>query len=230
MYVEFLGLPGSGKSTLLSSLLKRSAQTDLRCRSLNEAAEDHHAQLLKSPGYVSRKPGRGWQYATFTFANTYPEVFRILFENTIANGWENQIVMDFLGQFQLAKKSRTSSDVVLCDEGFLHRGAVACSRPNLYSDIDTYLDLIPRCDAVIFIELDVAKSLERCLSRPKGLPNIYKVLSKEVIVERMNELREMHQICAAHQERAGAHVIRIDGTKPASELAETLFDKLASND
>ena len=228
MYVEFLGLPGSGKSTLLASLVKRSAQSDFRFRPLNEAAEEQHAKLLNSPGYVSRKPGRGWLYATLTFAQTYPEVFRTLFENTIESAWENQIAIDFLGQFQLAKKSRTGSDIVLCDEGFLHRGAVACSKPNLYSDIDTYLQHIPRCGAVIFVELDVATSLERCKARPKGLPNVYKPLTEEQIIEKMTALKDMHEICAAQQEQVGAQVLRIDGNRPVSELCEDLFATLTS--
>ena len=226
MYVEFVGLPGSGKSSVLSALIKKSAKSTVPCRSLKEVANKTYAELSQLPGYLKRKPGHGWFFGMLTFAHQYPEAFRTLFENSISDSWVNLNVMELLGQYYFAQSADLGHQPILCDEGFLHRGAVSFLQPNCYSDLDTYLKHIPRCDVVIHIDLDVETSLARCKSRPKGLPRTYRPLSEAEVIEQMDQLQKLHQLCLHQQEEAGVRVIRVDGQRPLEELRVELYEAL----
>lgn len=228
MYVEFIGLPGSGKSSLLSALTKKSAKSAVPCHSLKTVADKTHAKLIQMPGYLKRKPGRGWFLGMLTFAHQHPDVFRILFENSISDSWINLNVMELLGQYYFAQRAELGRQPILCDEGFLHRGATAFSEPDRYSDMETYLSHIPLCDAVIHIDLDIEQALARCKQRRKGLPKAYQALPEGEVIEIMTAVQEMHQLCIRHQEDAGVRVIKVDGLRPLEELRSEVYEVLVS--
>ena len=83
MLVELLGLPGSGKSTLVKTLLQTSSDHSTGIETLNQRAEHVLKHHKTKRGYLRRKQGRGWFFATFEFAHYYPEIFRIVFENAV---------------------------------------------------------------------------------------------------------------------------------------------------
>ena len=93
MLVELLGLPGSGKSTLVKTLLQTSSDHSTGIETLNQRVEHVLKHHKTKRGYLRRKQGRGWFFATFEFAHYYPEIFRIVFENAVLHQDRN---LDFL--------------------------------------------------------------------------------------------------------------------------------------
>ena len=104
----------------------------------------------------------------------------------------------------------------------------ACAKPNAVTSMKEYLTHVPHCDAVIYIELDIETSVQRCKQRPKGLPKLYQALPEAEIIEVLTATREAHRICAAHQEAAGIPVIRLDATRPPDQLCHELHETLVN--
>ena len=137
MLVELLGLPGSGKSTLVKTLLEKSSDHPINIETLNQRAERVLQHHKCKRGYIRRKRGRGWFFATFEFAHCYPEIFRIVFENAILQQDRNLDFFDLLAQYHFSKQATDAVGPALSDEGFLHRGSAIFLYPNTYSNIDS---------------------------------------------------------------------------------------------
>jgi len=145
MLVELLGLPGSGKSTLVKTLLQTSSDHSTGIETLNQRAERVLKHHKTKRGYLRRKQGRGWFFATFEFAHYYPEIFRIVFENAVLHQDRNLDFFDLSAQYHFSKQATDAVGPAITDEGFLHRGSAIFLYPNAYSNIDTYLKHVPCC-------------------------------------------------------------------------------------
>lgn len=210
MFVEFIGLPGSGKSTIIKHLRRLSGGTDLPFETLSQIADQVHRIKLEQPGYLKRKPGRGWFQALLGFAHRHPDAFRVLFENTLANSWENTIVMDVLGQYDLARQAKEPVGPILVDEGLLHRGAAAFLKEDAYSTLDAYLKDIPVAGVVVWLDIDVGTAIDRCKQRKKGLPRLYQHFSDAELLQHYEKLKALHRVCIDQQDQAGATIVKVD--------------------
>lgn len=226
MIVEFIGLPGSGKSTLINSLCKYSSGNNIRAVTISQQAQQVLSEKKSVKGYLRRKSDRGWFFATYTFAREYPEVFRIVFENTIRNTPDSLDFLDLLGQYYFSQLKQDDKRLVLADEGLLHRGSSIFLYPNAYSDLDHYLNQIPPSQAVVWIDLDIDEAIERSLHRPKGLPQLYRKFTLEELSSNYKVLQDLHQRCLTHQRNAGASIIHVDSRKSIGENTSYLYDSL----
>ena len=229
MLVELLGLPGSGKSTLVKTLLESSSDLPFHVETLNQRAErvlQHHATKR---GYIRRKMGRGWFFATFEFAHSYPEIFRIVFENAILHQDRNLDFFDLMAQYHFSKQATDTVGPAITDEGFLHRGSAIFLYPNAYSSIDCYLQQVPCFDTVIHVECPIDLAIERCKSRPKGVPKRYRNFSDQELSQSYQKLMQLHQICLDHHKNRGGNIIRVDGQRPWAQKAQIILDILTEN-
>lgn len=229
MLVELLGLPGSGKSTLVKKLLEKSFDHPIQIETLNQRAERVLQHHKTKRGYIRRKKGRGWFFATFEFAHCYPEMFRIVFENAILHQDRNLDFFDLLVQYHFSKQATDAVGSAITDEGFLHRGAAIFLYPNTYSTIDHYLEHVPHFDTVIHTQCSVDLALERCKSRPKGLPKRYRSFSEQELSQSYQKLMQLHQTCLDHHKNRGGNIIRVDGQKPWALTIQTVLDILSDD-
>ena len=229
MLVELLGLPGSGKSTLVKTLLEKSSDHAINIETLNQRAERVLQHHKRKRGYIRRKRGRGWFFATFEFAHCYPEIFRIVFENAILQQDRNLDFFDLLAQYHFSKQATDAVGPALSDEGFLHRGSAIFLYPNTYSNIDTYLKHVPCFDTVIHIGCSIDLAIERCKSRPKGLPKRYRSFSEQELSQCYQKLERLHQTCLGHHKDRGGNIIRVDGQKPWAQTTQTILGILSDD-
>ena len=136
--------------------------------------------------------------------------------------------LDLLGQYYFAKGAKTAEDTILVDEGLLHRGAAAFLYDNAYSDIETYLSLVPRPDVVVLLEIDTATAIDRCKQRPKGMPKLYRDVPESDLADFYEKISDLQNHCIAHQSGAGAKIIHLDATDSPAENVHRLLSELAN--
>lgn len=227
MIVEFLGLPGSGKSTLVSTLRKQSARSDMPLMTLNQAALAGLAVQKEAVSYLRRKPERGWLFATMQFAKQHPELYRIVFENTLLNAGKSLDFLDVLGKYYFAGHAPEPRGPVLCDEGLLHRGAAQFVYANAHATLDHYLDHMSVSEIVVHLMLPPQEAIARCKARKKGLPALYRALSDAELFARYRLLDDLHGQCLTHQAHAGAQIVALDARAPVADLVTQLQEAIA---
>lgn len=229
MFVEFIGLPGSGKSSIINAIVKQSAGSDSQFTTLKRLAEKVLAKKKSQRGYLRRKQDRGWFYGTFSLAHQYPELFRIAFENTLRNTPGQLDFLDLLAQYFFARQEQNLNQTVLVDEGLLHRGAATFLYPDAFSTFDHYLEQIPPCDVIVWMDIDIETAIERSKQRKKGLPRLYRRFSHSELVAAYRRLQDLHQNCLAHQRSTGVKIICLDSKKTLNENATCLCEALSTH-
>lgn len=187
MIVEFIGTPGSGKTTLLPVVSSYLNERGYKANSVLEAARPFAQRTF--PGKVAQTilPGQLrrsvlWQifyYASYfrrqKFQHNHPMLLRTVRNHQAGRPitqYDYDHVMKWFvhltGYYQFFIDLMQAEDVVIYDEGFVHRVVQLFASENEKPDfslIAIYLDLIPKPDLVVFTNTPVEICEERVFKR-----------------------------------------------------------------
>lgn len=172
MIVEFIGTPGAGKTTFMPVVSEHFKNQHFQPYSVLEAARPFAARTL--PGKMVGMLSSGklqrfllWQvfYAfSYTYRPKFAEqnqnlmktVLDYQYKRPIAKSDRSHVLRWFLhlsGSYEFLKAYARPGDMLLLDEGFVHRVVQLFASENETPDLDrvaNYLDLIPRPDLIIY--------------------------------------------------------------------------------
>lgn len=187
MIVEMLGAPGAGKTSLLPAAREYFNRRGMRAYSVVEAARPAAARTGAGRLAARLLPTRLRSFVLWQVYYAYSRRFRRLFRRQcpglveevlsyqrsrpISSYDRRHVLRWFLhltGAYAFLKNSLKSDEVLIIDEGFVHRvvqlfaSEVEELQPHR---IYTYLDAIPRPDLLIYVTASAGASRQRVFER-----------------------------------------------------------------
>ncbi len=175
MIIEFIGPPGAGKTTFLSTVIDYFHERDLQAYTVVDAARPFAGRTVGGKLIRHLAPAE-WQrpllwrqfylqswFYRFKFMAHHPRLVREVFASqkqrpAEAGVRERKVLPWFfhlLGSYEFLKAQARRDEVLLFDEGFVHRVvqhfASAVETPQK-APVLAYLDLLPQPDLVIFVQ------------------------------------------------------------------------------
>lgn len=223
MIIEFIGTPGAGKTTLLPVVSRYLKEKGLQASSVLDAARPFAQRTF--PGKLARKilPGRLlnpvlWQifyvssyFRRRKFFRENPTLMKTVqqhqAERPLTHDDHDHVMRWFLhltGYYQFFMEFMQSDDVVVYDEGFVHRVVQLFASENEAPDFPSvakYLDLVPKPDLVVFANTPVEICEDRVLSRgvwerfqkkPPEATSIFISHASEVVNFSVSYLRDLN--------------------------------------
>lgn len=247
--VEFISTPGAGKTTLLPTVKNFFAARGMRAWPLLEAARPfaRRTPLGRLVGTYAPSSLRGpllWQVfhyssrlrqAAFHRENRelMDSLLRFQHERPISRADRGHVLRWFLnltGQYQFFKEYAQPNDVLILDEGFVHRVVqlfASESENPLEIRIRSYLNLIPLPSLVIHPQA----SLETCLQRVhrRGLWERFQGRGDEAVAQFMGHAHTIVNLAVGHAIAKGWPVIQVDNEDGSpQDAARRLEQDLAS--
>lgn len=247
MIVEFISTPGAGKTTFLPVVKDFFASRGLQARSVLEASRPF-ARRTKIGRWVNRQAPPSlknpllWQVFyqasrihRSKFRNENRELFDSVlhFQRTrpISQADRHHVLHWFInlsGQYQFLKEHSEADDVLIFDEGFVHRVVQLFASEVETPDearIQSYLSLIPEPDLI----LTPRASLETCIERVyrRGIWKRFKGRDEKVVSRFMSNAQTVVNLATDYVYTKGHPVIQIvnENQSPA-ETAYQLQQKL----
>lgn len=187
MIVEMIGTPGAGKTTLLPVISDFIMQREFQAYTVIEAARPYakKTNLGKLIVKVLPKNLHGpmlWQiFYLYSFLNRrkFSRNNQKLIETVLAHQNKRPITdkdlkhvlrwfIHLTGYYEFYRKRLVPKDVLILDEGFVHRVVQLFASENEEPDfhiVAEYLDLIPKPDLVVFTNAPEEVCIERVFSR-----------------------------------------------------------------
>jgi thymidylate kinase len=239
MMIEFLGNSGAGKSTLIPILKQLLRDDGLAAMSALEAI--HHYMRKTYAGrlicLLAPRALQGpilWRFFSYFTSNLSAAVFALenprLISYVVRSQLSRQIpwrhrrlilrlFFQMTGWYRFLKSRSKPGEVLLFDEGFVHRAThifvseSECLDPD---HIAAYLSLLPRSDLVVRIQAP----LDTCLARvyARGLQIRLRNLEAPEIEQFMANAERVVDITAQYLENSGWETIKVknDGDLEAS--------------
>lgn len=232
MFVELLGLPASGKSTLFKAC--RANLQALGCK-VGSAAELDSLDT-QMPGYFRRNPVTRALYRNEQMRAEFPACIQLIEQIASENINARALLYSSLVRQLIYRENPEVLDVAVIDEGGLHRTIhlLVNNAPEPDELLDTYCDVAPHPDVVIYLKLDPSISHDRAFARLAQRNS-----GKRPITHLKRRLNSAHggietlQKRAALMERAvervstnGCHVIRVDATDDPEKIGTSVADAL----
>lgn len=240
MIVEFIGVPGAGKTTLMPIVSAYFKEQRYQAYSVLEAARPFAARTL--PGRIIRRSVRGklerlllWQlfYAlSYTHRLSFYRQHQDLMKSVLAYQKERPLsktdrahvqhwFLHQTGSYQFLKTYGQAGDVLIFDEGFIHRVvqlfASESERPNLVR-VAEYLDKTPKPDLVIYPNVPCEVCEKRVYER--GIWDRFMAKTQEEINRYFNNAHTIVTFAVEQIKAKGWNVIEINnnmGNLPTSE-------------
>jgi thymidylate kinase len=249
MTVEFISTPGAGKTTLLPVVNEFFASRGLHARSVLEASRPFTqrtkiGKLVNSWAPASLKGPLLWQVFYHSsrmrravFRNENQElldsVLRFQRTRPISRSDRQHVLRWFInltGQYHFLKEHARANDVLIFDEGFIHRVVqlfASEAEPPDGIRIRSYLSLIPVPDLIITPQVSLKTCIERVYRR--GIWERFKDRDKEVVSRFMTNAHTIVNLAIDYIHTRGWPVIQIinENQHPA-DSARQLRQKLAS--
>ena len=248
MTVEFISTPGAGKTTLLPVVKEFFASRGLHARSVLEASRPFAqrtkiGKLVNSWAPASVKNPLLWQVfyqasrmRRAAFRNENQElldsVLRFQRTRPISRSDRQHVLHWFInltGQYHFLKERARAHDVLIFDEGFIHRVVQLFASETETPDdvrIQSYLSLLPVPDLIIAPQA----SLEICVERVyrRGIWKRFKDRDMEVVFRFMVNAHAVVNIAMDYICTRGWPVIQITNEhQPPADSARQLQQKLA---
>ena len=249
MIVEFISTPGAGKTTFLPVVKEFYASRGLHAWSVLEASRPFvqrmkTGRLVNSWVPASLKGPLLWQVfyqasrmhrAAFRNENQelLDSVLRFQRTRPISQADRQHILHWFInltGQYHFLKEHARADDVLIFDEGFIHRVVQLFASENETLDearIQSYLSLLPVPDLIIAPQA----SLETCIERVyrRGIWKRFKNRNTENVFRFIANAHYAVNFALDYIHTRGWPVIRIvNEYQPAAETARQLQQKLAA--
>jgi hypothetical protein len=251
--IEMLGAPGAGKTTLLPSIEASCRAADLTPFTIETAARPFAARtglgrLVQRVSPARYEPQALWGvfrvvsgWHTVRMAIRRPGLMR----HVLSSQWRRPSAADargrrvaywylrLMGSYGLLRAERRSGEVVVIDEGFVHRAvqlhssSVEAPTP---AQVAAYLARVPRPDLVVHVDSSVAVCRGRVQER-----GVWSRLSHRSAREVESFIDNAHQtvtLVRAELGRRGWPVVDVDNDQPdpdaaASALRHELAARLA---
>ena len=250
MIVEFISTPGAGKTTLLPAVKEFFESRGLHAWSVLEAARPFArrtkiGKLINAWAPASLRNPLLWQVfyqssrlhqATFRGENEalLDSVLRFQRTRPISQADRQHVLHWFInlsGQYHFLKEQSQADDVLIFDEGFVHRVVQLFASEVETVDkarIQSYLSLIPTPDLI----LTPQASLETCIERiyRRGLWTRFKDREPEAVYRFMTNAHTIVNLALDYAYAQNCRVIQITNEhQPPADVARQLQQKLTEH-
>lgn len=249
MIVEFIGTPGAGKTTLLPVVSSYLSERGYKASSVLDAARPFAARTLSGKAAQKIFPVRFlkpvlWQifylYSYFhrrKFLRNHPTLMNTVRlhqeERPITEDDLKHVMRWFVhltGYYQFFLDIMQADDVVIYDEGFVHRVVQLFASENEKPDlalVANYLDLIPKPDLVVFTNTPVEICEERVFKR--GVWERFEKKGPEATSTFISHASEVVNFSASYLRERGWNLIEVqNGEGEISTTEQTLKTKLST--
>jgi thymidylate kinase len=248
MIVEFIGTPGAGKTTFMPVVKDFFASRGLHAWSVLEASRPFAQRtkmgsLINSLAPSSLKNPLLWQ-VFYQSSRMHRTAFRnenrdlldsvLRFQSTrpISQTDLQHVLRWFInlsGQYHFLREHAAADDVLIFDEGFVHRVVQLFASEIETPDkarIQAYLDLIPLPDLILIPQA----SLETCIERihRRGIWDRFKDRGEEVVFRFMTNAFTVVNLAVDYLQTKNRPIIQIiNEDQPPSKTSLQLHQKLS---
>lgn len=248
VHIEFLGTPGSGKTTLLSALANFLKANQLQPYTVLEAARPFalRTRAGRAVNTLAPMPFRRallWQVfymnsliSRASFISQHKSLIQQVTDHQRQRpkeaGVQERGVLHWFyhlaGYYEFLKSRIKPSEVLLFDDGFVHRVvhlfASEIEEPDV-PRITTYLELIPKPDLIIIPSTPLALCEQRVHDR--GLWKHSQHKSIEQVKNYLANAERVVQITTDYLQEQGWPVVHLEnGDRNQDQVAEDLYRKL----
>lgn len=231
MFVELIGLPGAGKSTLLPFVVDYYRNQETAAFSVEEAGRLFAARTVAGRG-VQRLAPEAWRHSLlwqlfFRLSLLYRTRFIITHPRLIWDvvRWQRQRppeakaserkvsfwLFRLMGYYAFLRARARPGEVVVFDEGFLHRVvqlfSSSAEQPSK-ERIARYVDLVPRPDLVIFVKAPPEICENRIYDR--GLRQAFRDHDRADLSRFVGSAQRAINLALEHGRRNGWTIIEVD--------------------
>lgn len=249
MIVEFMGLSGSGKSTHIPILTRLLRDDGLVAMSVTEAIH-HYMRKTHLGRFICALIPQAMQgsvlwcvfyyclsqfyVAQFIIAHLklVDRVVRLQFHRPIPlrHKWLLlRLFLEMAGRYQFLRSRPQPDEVLVFDEGFVHRSThlfVSAAEQLDPDQIRAYLRLIPQADLIIRIQAPFNVCLTRIHAR--GLQTRLRKLSEQDINRFMANAEQVTNIVSQYLKNTGWHVIEVENQGDLSTSTVELHHAIRS--
>lgn len=230
MIIEFLGNTGSGKSTLIPVLLECLRADGRTAMSVTEAIHTYARKTWWGRVICCFVPQTWqgpvlWRVFGFFFSKVhivrfsirYPGLVRFVIRSQLERSipWKHRhlilsMFFRMLGQYAFLTFWAYQRDILVIDEGFVHRAVhlfVSESERIEPARVIDYLELLPQSDVIVWVETPLDVCLERVYAR--GLQVRLRRLQSCQVSQFMENAEQVIDVAARYLQSAGRQVVRI---------------------
>lgn len=250
MIIELIGTPGSGKTTIMQAVIEHFRGRGVDAYSRRDI---HRVYRSRSPArrLVRWAPGHlqeriflrlasfhrtlEWQKHLLTLAPLIRHVQETQQNRPVEAGVDARNILPSFRRsvesYGLLKTHRRPSDVLVFDEGFVHRVVALYVSPVEMPDparVKTYLNLVPPADYVIHIQSPPEECMRRRIQR--GLTGYLATLDEESLARFFAHAHATITLTVDHLRQKGWTVLEIDNSDgrsaQAAEELERMLEKI----
>lgn len=251
MIVEFLGKSGAGKSTLVPVVVQLLRERGLTALSTTEAI--HHCVRRTCVGqWISRCVPLAWQgplrWRLFSyliaplygvgFVSGHSRLAYYVVRSQVKRPipWRHRwsllrVFFEMAAWHQFLTRRLRSDETLVLDEGFVHRAThlfvSAVEQPDP-DRIAEYLQLLPRSDVVVWVEMSLDACLERVYARGIQKRLRLRGLTESEVAQFIAHAEQVIHVTAQYLEDARWQVVQITNEGSLEESAAALREQLSA--
>jgi thymidylate kinase len=247
MFIEFLGVPGSGKTTLTPVIAEHLRDRGLKARTMVEAGRPFASRTLlgRLISTTVRQPylQRSALWLTFVYASMAHRVGFVLENHRfVRHAIKSQLgrplprrhlrsirqhFVRMMGYYQFLQGHRQADEIVVFDEGFLHRVTHLYGSEQEEADVVNivrYLELAPKSALAVLVYAPPGTCLERIYAR--GLRGRLHGKSEEEVARFVANVERVVQISVRHLGRMEWATIEVDNSGDLQASQASLCEQL----
>jgi len=233
--IEFIGIPGSGKSTLCNMVLaelRKNDEVDLFNNVYKESISKHiKGQDIGLIRYIRfiyiNKLFRG----NYSSASLYGEIVtKYMLDNSsvykslldsIVNTIEperRQYILKYLlmdiYKWKIIRDNTNNDNLVLMDEGFVHRALniFMHNDTNFELDLKLFLSTIDYPKVVVNVKCDIKEAINRMGKRKQGIPVGFKFYSETELIKELSLMEVASDKIMLMLKKEGIRVIQVENS------------------
>jgi thymidylate kinase len=247
MFIEFLGAPGTGKTTLVSVVNQFLRDHGLKAMTVSEAGPFYVKRthlgriicfLVRSPSLQRSVLWWAFYYSTVLYRIGFAIEHAALVRHVVASQlrrpilWRHRrlILQHFLratGYYQFLKRHMRPDEILVFDEGFLHRVThlfvSELEQPDPACIVE-YLELLPRTDLVILVQASLCICVERIYTR--GLTRRLSGKSRQDVNRFIANAEQVVNMASQYLKNAGREMIEIENNGDLNACVADLHNDL----